>query len=98
MRIPAKYRMSPESRKKKPAAMSADCQTEELPAISKIPRSMLLTVTAAVPVCQNSAERTLGPGNPGTRRQIPAGTAHNRSGHAKRKVIKGEWTPWENML
>ena len=59
---------------------------------------MLLTVTAAVPVCQKSEERTLGPGTSGTRRQIPAGSAHSSSGHAKRKVIKGECTPWENML
>lgn len=62
MMIPAAYRIIPPARKSSPAIMSADWKTEELPAISKMPRSRLLTVTAAVPVCQKRDERTLGPG------------------------------------
>ena len=41
MMIPAAYRIIPPARKSSPAIMSADWKTEELPAISKMPRSRL---------------------------------------------------------
>ena len=68
----------------KPNLIKYPWYRDAFPAMSKMPRSALESVSAAEPVCQRTAVSAGGDGREGTARRTAAGSTSRISGHRNR--------------